>query len=88
MRINAAARLHEMSYSKLMHGLKAAGVALDRKILADLAVREPEAFAADALRWLEAGARWIGGCCRTTPADIHALRIWAAQRDPVRSAAQ
>jgi len=45
VRINAAARLHEMSYSKLMHGLKAAGVALDRKILADLAVRDPSGFA-------------------------------------------
>jgi len=45
VRINAAARLHEMSYSNLMHGLKAAGVALDRKILADLAVRDPSGFA-------------------------------------------
>ena len=44
VRINAAARLHQMSYSTLMHGLKIAGVRLDRKILADLAVREPEAF--------------------------------------------
>lgn len=44
VRINAAARLHEMSYSTLMHGLKVAGVALDRKLLADLAVRDPEAF--------------------------------------------
>jgi large subunit ribosomal protein L20 len=44
IRINAAAREHEMTYSKLMHGLKAAGVALDRKTLADLAVRDPAAF--------------------------------------------
>jgi large subunit ribosomal protein L20 len=44
-RINAAARLNGMSYSRLMHGLKVANVELDRKILADLAVREPEAFA-------------------------------------------
>jgi large subunit ribosomal protein L20 len=44
VRINAAARLHEMSYSKLIHGLKIAGVTLDRKILADLAVHDPAAF--------------------------------------------
>jgi len=44
-RINAAARLNGISYSKLMAGLKAAGSTLDRKVLADLAVREPAAFA-------------------------------------------
>ena len=44
VRINAAARLHDMSYSKLMHGLKVAGVELDRKLLADLAVSDPAAF--------------------------------------------
>ena len=44
VRINAAARLHEMSYSNLMHGLKLAGVQLDRKVLADLAVRDPATF--------------------------------------------
>jgi large subunit ribosomal protein L20 len=44
VRINAAARLHEMSYSALMHALKIAGVRLDRKILADLAVHDPAAF--------------------------------------------
>ena len=44
VRINAAARLHQLSYSALMHGLKIAGVRLDRKILADLAVHDPSAF--------------------------------------------
>ena len=44
VRINAAAREHAMSYSSLMHGLKLAGVALDRKTLADIAVRDPSAF--------------------------------------------
>lgn len=44
-RIGAAARLHGLSYSHLINGLKRAGVGLDRKALADLAVREPEAFA-------------------------------------------
>ena len=43
-RINAAAHLHELSYSRLMSGLKRAGIELDRKVLADLAVRDPEAF--------------------------------------------
>lgn len=44
IRINAAARQHGLSYSRLMAGLKAAGVAIDRKMLAALAVHEPEAF--------------------------------------------
>jgi large subunit ribosomal protein L20 len=44
-RINAAARLHGLSYSKLMHGLTVAGVQVDRKMLADLAVRDEAAFA-------------------------------------------
>jgi large subunit ribosomal protein L20 len=44
VRINAAARLHSMSYSGLMHGLKLAGVELDRKVLADLAVSDPKTF--------------------------------------------
>ncbi|CCG08645.1 50S ribosomal protein L20 [Pararhodospirillum photometricum] len=45
-RINAGARLHGLTYSRFMDGLNKAGIELDRKILADLAVREPEAFAA------------------------------------------
>jgi len=45
-RINAAARLHGTTYSKLIAGLKAANVTLDRKILAELAVNEPKAFEA------------------------------------------
>ena len=44
VRINAAARLNGISYSKLMHGMKTTGITLNRKILADLAVREPQAF--------------------------------------------
>lgn len=46
VRINAAARAHGLSYSKLMEGLKLAGSPLDRKVLADLAVRDSAAFAA------------------------------------------
>ena len=44
MRINAAARLNGLSYSQFMHGLKAAGIDLDRKVLADLAVQDAAAF--------------------------------------------
>ena len=45
-RINAAAREHGLTYSQLMNGLNKAGVEADRKVLADLAVNEPEAFRA------------------------------------------
>jgi large subunit ribosomal protein L20 len=44
VRINAAARLHDLSYSRFMDGLRKAGIEIDRKVLADLAVREPAAF--------------------------------------------
>jgi large subunit ribosomal protein L20 len=44
VRINAAARLHGLSYSRLINGLSKAGVEIDRKILADLAVRDDAAF--------------------------------------------
>jgi len=43
-RINAAARIHGLSYSRFIHGLKTAGIDVNRKMLADLAVREPAAF--------------------------------------------
>jgi len=45
MRINAAARINGMSYSRLMDGLKKAGIELNRKVLADMAVRDPQVFA-------------------------------------------
>jgi large subunit ribosomal protein L20 len=44
-RINAAARLHDLSYNQFMHGLKEAGVALDRKMLAEIAVHDAGSFA-------------------------------------------
>jgi large subunit ribosomal protein L20 len=44
-RINAAARMNDISYSKFIHGLKKAGVEMDRKVLAELAVSDPAAFA-------------------------------------------
>ena len=50
VRINAAARENGLTYSALMRGLKAAGVTLDRKMLADLAVSQPDAFAAVAAK--------------------------------------
>ncbi len=46
IRIGAAARQHGLSYSKFMGGLRRAGVEINRKVLADLAIRDPEAFAA------------------------------------------
>src|SRR5215475_12552398 len=45
-RINAGAREHGLTYSQFMHGIKRAGLELDRKVLSDIAVREPEAFQA------------------------------------------
>lgn len=45
IRINAAARQHGMPYREFIHGLKQAGVAVDRKALADIAVRDPSTFA-------------------------------------------
>jgi large subunit ribosomal protein L20 len=43
-RINAAARLHGLTYGRFIHGLNNAGIELDRKVLADIAVREPQTF--------------------------------------------
>jgi len=45
LRINAAARANGLTYSRLIFGLKSTGIDIDRKMLADLAVREPDAFA-------------------------------------------
>src|ERR1700759_4182789 len=44
-RINAGAREHGLTYSQFMHGLKLPGLQLDRKVLSDIAIHEPEAFA-------------------------------------------
>ncbi len=44
-RINAAARMHDMSYSKLMHGLKLAGITVNRKMLSEIAIHDPQGFA-------------------------------------------
>jgi large subunit ribosomal protein L20 len=45
-RINAAAREHGLTYSEFIHGVKLAGLELDRKVLSDIAIREPDAFRA------------------------------------------
>ena len=58
-RINAAAREHGLSYSRLIDGINKAGIEIDRKVLSDMAIHEPDAFAAvvgqakEALRYLE-----------------------------------
>ena len=53
-RINAGAREHGMTYSQFINGIKRAGIELDRKVLSDLAIREPAAFAAIAKQAQEA----------------------------------
>ena len=50
IRINAAARANDISYSQMIHGLKLAGVEVNRRILSDLAIRDPQAFAQIASR--------------------------------------
>ena len=50
IRINAASREHGMSYSKFIHGLNLAGIEIDRKMLADIAVNDPKAFADIAMK--------------------------------------
>jgi large subunit ribosomal protein L20 len=55
-RINAAARREGLSYSQFMHGLRTAGIELDRKVLADIAVRDAETFRRFAERAREASA--------------------------------
>ena len=55
-RINAAARAEGMTYATFIHGLKLAGVELDRKVLADIAVRDPETFRRFVERAREAAA--------------------------------
>ena len=56
VRINAAARQNDMTYATFMHGLKLAGIEIDRKILADIAVRDPETFRRFAERAREGAA--------------------------------
>jgi large subunit ribosomal protein L20 len=55
-RINAAARQNGMTYSQFIHGIQAAGIELDRKVLADIAVRDPETFSRFAQAAREASA--------------------------------
>ena len=57
VRINAACRLNDMKYSQFIHGLTLAGIELDRKVLADMAVKQPEAFAAVAVQAKDALGR-------------------------------
>ncbi|MEA2561837.1 MAG: large subunit ribosomal protein [Acidobacteriota bacterium] len=73
IRINAAARLHGLNYSRLIAGLKAAGSTLDRKVLADIAVRDEQGFASIAemaKKALEqAGGQAGGGTKAPAPAE-------------------
>ena len=78
-RINAAARGFDLSYSRLMAGLKAAGLEVDRKMLADLAVHDIEAFGKIAEKAKASLADLIG--VGTVPAGDCPLRRSAARRD-------
>ena len=68
VRINAAAHLHGLSYSRLIAGLKAAGSDLDRKVLADIAVRDAEGFG----RIAEAAKKGLEAAGKTAPAPAEA----------------
>lgn len=57
VRINAACRLNDIKYSQFIHGLSLAGIEMDRKVLADLAVKQPDAFAAVATQAKDAISR-------------------------------
>jgi len=75
-RINAAARINGITYSRLMHAFKVADIRLDRKVLADLAVRDPQAFARIVVIAKEAAAEpkaVRGGVTRSTP--LHGMRF-------------
>ena len=82
-RINAAAREHGISYSRLIHGLAAAGVEVDRKILAELAVADPKAFGELAAAGEVAGrvrAGDVGGATTSTRCCARRERAVAAAR--------
>ena len=68
VRIGAAARLNGLNYSQFMHGLKLAGIELDRKVLADLAANTPDAFAEVAVQAknaLDSATTTESGCLKT-----------------------
>ena len=71
-RINAAARSNDMTYNRFMQGLKLAGIEVDRKVLADLAVTDAAAFTA-----------LVGAARAALPADAQAQNASAADRDVV-----
>jgi large subunit ribosomal protein L20 len=72
VRINAAARLHGLSYSRLIAGLKAAGSTLDRKVLADIAVRDEQGFASIAEMAKQALEQAAAGGTGNAPASAEA----------------
>jgi len=72
IRINAAARLHGLNYSRLIAGLKAAGSTLDRKVLADIAVRDEQGFASIAEMAKQALEQAASGGSTNAPAPAEA----------------
>src|SRR5258708_20677339 len=77
-RINAAARLHALSYSRLMNGLRKAGVAINRKVLADLAGRDPVA----AQQLAEVAQQAPYRCATPLPPSPRCGRVSATSRLP------
>jgi len=80
-RINAAARIHGMSYSRLIAGLRAAGVEVDRKVLADLAVRDDAAFAA----LVEVAREALAGTDGSGSADSEPANVESASAESARA---
>src|SRR5512146_328976 len=72
-RINAAARLHDLSYNRLMNGLRKAGVEINRKVLADLAVRDPGAFE----QLAEVAKKALGRCATSARASTACGSVFA-----------
>ena len=95
-RINAGAREHGLTYSQFMHGVKLAGIDIDRKVMSDLAIREPEAFAAivasvrasagSLTTSPSAGARPASRKCRAAPASALSFSTSRAQSEATREA--
>ena len=83
VRIGAAAKLNGMSYNQFIHGLKVAGIELDRKILADLAVNDPAGFAG-----LAAQAKDGAGVGRVQPSSFLSIVILSVERKPIRNASR
>ncbi|KRN76528.1 50s ribosomal protein l20p [Weissella minor] len=90
-RINAAARINGLSYSNFMHGLSLMGTTVNRKMLADLAITDPEAFAAlvvEAKKALEADGKHVASKTPATTEKTVTINAAAPKADKSASAAK